>query len=279
MDEDIEITLQVLMTLFVVRVSQVPPRGFDTENTIEKRFLNHPTQSLRSEDYDEHDEVLDDLCVVLGLMGQSFFIKYARPVAGETLNFQLHLPKVYLQLVTKDGKEQMIEQATPRPLTQPMCLQIPKYENVENYRTCDIKVAQVLFGQRLFKVSIAGDFYFCKICTEHELSHKVKTLQSISGSADHAWTPRLKGTVRLTENICGIITTCIDVEYNLYEAPINDYPEETRRKWLGQIQGTLDLLHAKGVTWGDVKAENVLIDRHQNAWVIDLWMRLDRRMG
>lgn len=49
----------------------------------------------------------------------------------------------------------------------------------------------------------------------------------------------------------------------------DDPPAAIREKWLGQLDTTLAELHKAGVVWGDVKAENVLIDRDNNAWVTD----------
>lgn len=36
-----------------------------------------------------------------------------------------------------------------------------------------------------------------------------------------------------------------------------------------QIIQNLSKLHSKGIAWGNVKPENVLIDREGNAWVTD----------
>ncbi|KAK7429183.1 hypothetical protein QQZ08_004398 [Neonectria magnoliae] len=42
-----------------------------------------------------------------------------------------------------------------------------------------------------------------------------------------------------------------------------------RSKWKNQVCSTVDLLHKAGVIWGDVKADNVLIDDRDDAWVVD----------
>ncbi|KAL6888025.1 hypothetical protein GGI43DRAFT_425918 [Trichoderma evansii] len=42
-----------------------------------------------------------------------------------------------------------------------------------------------------------------------------------------------------------------------------------RERWMGQIEAALSTLHANDIVWGDVKAENVLIDKNENAWLID----------
>ncbi len=47
-------------------------------------------------------------------------------------------------------------------------------------------------------------------------------------------------------------------------------PSALREKWVSQIRHTLAVFHGLGVIWGDVKAENVLIDTDDNAIIIDL---------
>lgn len=54
-----------------------------------------------------------------------------------------------------------------------------------------------------------------------------------------------------------------------------DYPLSTRidpvirEQWAGQLDTALAGLQKAGIVWGDVKAENVLIDRGNNAWITD----------
>ena len=36
-----------------------------------------------------------------------------------------------------------------------------------------------------------------------------------------------------------------------------------------QIESAVRLLHENGFVWGDIKPENVLIDRSRHAWLID----------
>ncbi|KAG7143184.1 hypothetical protein HYQ46_007524 [Verticillium longisporum] len=47
-------------------------------------------------------------------------------------------------------------------------------------------------------------------------------------------------------------------------------PLALREKWAAQIKDTVAKLHHLSVVWGDVKADNVLVDENGNAIVIDL---------
>ncbi|KAK3191532.1 hypothetical protein K4F52_002347 [Lecanicillium sp. MT-2017a] len=49
-----------------------------------------------------------------------------------------------------------------------------------------------------------------------------------------------------------------------------DTPILLREKWAHQICHTLSWLHEVGVAWGDVKADNILIDKDDNAIIIGL---------
>ncbi|KAF9776138.1 hypothetical protein IL306_005725 [Fusarium sp. DS 682] len=49
----------------------------------------------------------------------------------------------------------------------------------------------------------------------------------------------------------------------------DDPPPAVREKWMGQIDAAISGLHNAGIVWGDVKAENVLIDQDDNAWITD----------
>lgn len=48
-------------------------------------------------------------------------------------------------------------------------------------------------------------------------------------------------------------------------------PENLRRRWIGQIQHTVEALHQNGIVWGDAKAGNILVDKNGrgDAWIID----------
>ena len=56
---------------------------------------------------------------------------------------------------------------------------------------------------------------------------------------------------------------------NLGELDMTESSVEEQGSWKTQIEGTVRLLHENGFVWGDVKPENVLIDKAPDAWIID----------
>lgn len=42
-----------------------------------------------------------------------------------------------------------------------------------------------------------------------------------------------------------------------------------KERWASQISRSLKRLHDNDIIWGDAKAENILIDKNDDAWIID----------
>ncbi|POR33089.1 Serine/threonine-protein kinase PKH1 [Tolypocladium paradoxum] len=83
---------------------------------------------------------------------------------------------------------------------------------------------------------------------------------------------RLRGLVRDgSGSVYGLLLTYIDCRRVTLAgaAPKPDTPTCQREKWAAQIQDTVYQLHSAGIVWGDAKPDNVLIDRNQDAWVVD----------
>jgi hypothetical protein len=70
--------------------------------------------------------------------------------------------------------------------------------------------------------------------------------------------------------IIGLVLSFIDCGFvTLLCAVKPDTTKALRERWSHQVTFTLKCLHEAGIIWGDVKAENVLIDANKNAWIID----------
>lgn len=84
---------------------------------------------------------------------------------------------------------------------------------------------------------------------------------------------RLQGVVQLRDEdaTLGLLLSFIDHEdgMTLRSTLYDDPPRHLRERWAEQVSHTVEELHKAGAVWGDAKAENVLIDKNNDAWVID----------
>ncbi|KAL2072312.1 hypothetical protein VTL71DRAFT_11655 [Oculimacula yallundae] len=83
--------------------------------------------------------------------------------------------------------------------------------------------------------------------------------------------PRLSGYVQDNgqKNVIGLLLTYIERKDTL-QGILLDKPElALRKKWFLNIEYMLKLLHKADIVWGDAKADNILIDMANKAWMID----------
>lgn len=107
-------------------------------------------------------------------------------------------------------------------------------------------------------------------------TQELKTYKQIhaAGLASQVNLCHMHGIVRDDDDfIIGFLLTDIDGSQPLawlvaHDEP-NDPPPAIRRRWMGQIEAALSALHANDIVWGDVKAANILIDKNDDAWLID----------
>ncbi|KAK3988443.1 hypothetical protein QBC44DRAFT_360017 [Cladorrhinum sp. PSN332] len=111
-----------------------------------------------------------------------------------------------------------------------------------------------------------------EIALEKELEAHLRLIQS--GLAPDARVVRLHGAVTVDGQIAGLLLTHIDHgSHNngpLWEDCLLHIPIALRQRWAKQIRETVEQLHDAGLVWGDAKAENVMIDTNDDAWLIDL---------
>jgi len=92
----------------------------------------------------------------------------------------------------------------------------------------------------------------------------VSTLQDCS----HPNIIRLVGLeVNPEEKVEGMIIDYIENGRSLSDIP--SISSEQCDKWTEQIKHAIEYLHQKGLVWGDAKADNVLVDKEDNAKLID----------
>ncbi len=132
----------------------------------------------------------------------------------------------------------------------------------------DSNPTRVCIGQQqlYFKESLDPDDAITK--------KEVETYEKIAGAdlgheAD-VRTSRLYGVVRNERNqLVGLLLFPIEEDAPLAFAMRPETPDALKDRWAQQIQHLLTALHRAGITWGDAKPDNILIDVHGDAWIID----------
>ncbi|KAJ9145255.1 Protein kinase-like domain [Coniochaeta hoffmannii] len=77
------------------------------------------------------------------------------------------------------------------------------------------------------------------------------------------------GLVRDENVLLGMLFPWIDKRAVLSRGLAARSPASLRQRWASQIDASIKKLYQEGIIWGDAKAENVLIDKNDDAWIID----------
>jgi hypothetical protein len=140
----------------------------------------------------------------------------------------------------------------------------------------DLDFIEDLYMGQVLKVSKNGELCVFKSAhngAKNQLMREIKVLQQISdrwepGHPARPAVPRLLGLVGSHDQVIGILEDFVDGD-KLSELDINEVSPAQRRDWRRQIERTMTLLHQHGFIWGDVKADNVLVDKDNRPWLID----------
>jgi tRNA A-37 threonylcarbamoyl transferase component Bud32 len=105
--------------------------------------------------------------------------------------------------------------------------------------------------------------------TVKELSAYAKTQSA--GIREDVLISGLLGIVKdpRTSRIVEPLLTYIDSNNRTLLCAKRDASMELRQKWIDQINRSIRELHAHRIAWGDAKPNNVLVDVHNNAYLID----------
>ncbi|KAI0452861.1 hypothetical protein F5B21DRAFT_515818 [Xylaria acuta] len=120
--------------------------------------------------------------------------------------------------------------------------------------TCFYKRFELSFGQRHAR---------------NELMNLEKITKAHLPRPPDARVCRLHGVVQGGIGLAGMPFSWIDKKSVLSQGLAEESTAELRKRWARQIKVTLEWLHECGIIWGDVKAQNVLIDKEDNAWIIE----------
>ncbi len=202
------------------------------------------------------------------------------PPQRQDLDTFLNPKSVMLELVTIDGGPEVIRRDN---VTAP-CFEYQSVDmtnintNLPKFHSQQIAVLQDLWGQRVSKVSVDGQVRVCKLAGKwlHDsLPREILSLQRIVEAviASSIRVPSIRAFVMSVDgDVIGILIDYIQPSEEIGNLDCNllhTIAKSRREKWARQVEETLHQLHEIDVIWGDVKPANVLIDKTDDAWIID----------
>ncbi|PYH83438.1 hypothetical protein BO82DRAFT_40900 [Aspergillus uvarum CBS 121591] len=260
-------------TTFRILIGTEPPPGpSDQTNTLGYQLLRR----------DRAAAGLFLLSSLLPALCQPFFKAYA-DWTGDDLESHLLRSEIHLQLATnKDGLPTVINLTPPGHLPAFTVRQGPGYDNTPwpdlsipagfpRYELAAATVVETIFPDWVYKVEINGTPLIYKRGKWRKwLTREATMLRELEGCSLRI--PKLAGFIGLDSQGPGVLISFIPHETTLWDVRNNMQTTDlaVRHKWFDQIQGTVMVLHQRGMTWGDVKPDNVLIDSNRDAWIIDL---------
>lgn len=127
------------------------------------------------------------------------------------------------------------------------------------------------------RVQVKGKTYFLKMVdrtqpspTKREISLMRKAEKL--GLHKEFRVPLVKGLVGFEESkteMMGFLQTEIEEPEPLTHMLDSDVEQERRDRWAEESARIKDILHNNGIVWGDAKADNFIVDKHDNLWIID----------
>ena len=189
----------------------------------------------------------------------------------EILSFQL--------VVTIDGSK-LIRSIEDTPAYPHLSIVDKTHYNVTvpTFNQSQIEVLDKLVSNRIMRVRVKQEILCCKLASPgfQGISREIQVLDQINRVhlCSSSRVPRLKGLIGSTEGVIGFVMDYIETSLQYphlgsLENYVTDVARGRREKWANQINSTLDDLHRNSLVWGDAKPSNILLDKDDNAWLID----------
>lgn len=203
--------------------------------------------------------------------------------SGPTYFYGLHSEQGILgckQLVSQPELEGRIESQIPR-------ISIPKY--IRNlgmpwYTAADVLVLAASDEPMPYgpsRVQVGDQTLFFKAVDKDQpqtTRRELKILKAIErkGLQKQIRVPIVFGLVgwggdhsQSRSDIMGFLQTEIESPTPLTLMLDSDVVEDKREKWARETERMVNILHDNDIVWGDAKADNFMVDRHGDLWIID----------
>ena len=120
-----------------------------------------------------------------------------------------------------------------------------------------------------------GKVYFFKPVVSGEpgpIKREISILQKIEELGLDIKVPTLVGFVAFEDSkteAMGFLLSHIEEPTPLTKMLKSSVPEEKRERWSEKSKEYVDTLHKHDIIWGDAKADNFMVDKHGDLWIID----------
>lgn len=252
------------------------------DSSLAGSLLRRLDAAVESQDELEMNDIEEEIAGIVCEACQPIFRRLAPAVDKGTKQADLQTflnPQIsYFQLAIVDGNAKLIQQDSIETISTPHYGWEIDDQTLSHFLASDIQVLEEFRRNAILKVSVRGEERCCKLAfeeTRDAIKREFECLKTISESRlpPTARVPRLIGLVQSHSNsVIGILEEYVNPSS---EAPtLGHFDIELvaitrRRKWASQIRETVMMLHKIGVIWGDGKADNILVDADDNAWVVD----------
>ncbi|KAI0838568.1 hypothetical protein F5Y06DRAFT_268381 [Hypoxylon sp. FL0890] len=298
----------VFFVLASANHKELPP-GYKLDQSIEGKLLIEMNDLSWGEVTDEKDNRIYYLQDELARLVADACLPLMRQLAPSTplstprtLQEELYPETYMLQVLTEgdklkchrlDGyelppKHPPIPEAKLQEIFPEAKLQDIKPNVISPFSITVVKPSQIILGPRLqslvWKVDVDREEMICKVSLDifqDAISEELQTYMKIRDAKVGVGmrVPQLKGIIQSHMGVIGILLNYIPHKYHslrmlLDGVKCGDIPEaeatiSMKTKWATQIKETLKQLHELGILWRDIKTDNVLIDDHGDAILLD----------
>ncbi|KAF4447323.1 hypothetical protein F53441_9120 [Fusarium austroafricanum] len=286
-----------------ISVSIFPSNGSSTKDTrhmepkdrpLQDHLVDLISQATSCQNDNEYDELVDEILVVILDAGRPLF---SRPVSqgeaahnGQFLNhllfppvlcFRLEAPASCASIVPIDASEAYTIHTIDPALNGDFKEELEICQDIPRFTPEEIIVTKI-FGRGANTVTAAvqvqGRDMFCKSYGNPNglfgtsEGQELECLSEIFKAFPPPTTiqvPQLLGYInhKDTKQILGFLRQW--VPGHRLSNVVTAATIEKRQKWTSQISQTIKYLHEHGLVWGDGKPSNIIIDEHDDAWLID----------
>ncbi|CAK4034000.1 Chromatin modification-related [Lecanosticta acicola] len=208
-------------------------------------------------------------------------------------------PTHYFRLCVQDGKLRAEEDSNPssalRQRIQALIPSMPLHKYISDldipmHKAKDLTVllessepADTPLHPCLVRHNQHGPEYFLKTVDRGQLQpmnkRELQVMKRIESEGLHneIRVPLLRGLVQFStsnhsqnkQDIMGFLMDPIQDPKPLTHMLDTQVSEEKRLKWAEESARMVDVLHQHGITWGDAKGDNFMVDKDDELWIID----------